>query len=73
MVFVDAGNVYSNNASISIEHLRVSVGPGLRWTSPVGIVRADLGIQLNPIAGLMIDGQPETRHWRIHFSIGHTF
>jgi outer membrane protein assembly complex protein YaeT len=73
VAFVDAGNVYSDNASISIEHLRVSVGPGIRWTSPVGIVRADLGIQLNPIPGLKLDGQPETRHWRIHFSIGHTF
>jgi hypothetical protein len=41
--------------------------------SPVGIVRADLGIQLTPIDGLQVNGAPETRHWRIHFSIGHPF
>jgi hypothetical protein len=36
-------------------------------------VRADIGFQLTPIAGLLVNGVPETRHWRIHFSIGHAF
>jgi hypothetical protein len=45
----------------------------LRWLSPLGIVRVDLGIQLTPIAGLQVDGEPEKRHWRLHFSIGHPF
>jgi hypothetical protein len=41
--------------------------------SPVGIVRADLGIQLTRIEGLKVGGRPETRFWRLHFSIGHPF
>jgi hypothetical protein len=28
---------------------------------------------LNPIDGLVIDGEPEKRQWRVHFSIGHAF
>jgi hypothetical protein len=30
-------------------------------------------MQLNPIPGLLINGVPETRHWRLHFSIGQAF
>jgi hypothetical protein len=32
-----------------------------------------VGIQLNPIQGLVINGTPEGRRWRIHFSIGQAF
>jgi hypothetical protein len=28
---------------------------------------------LNPIPGLLVDGEPETRHWRVHVSIGQSF
>jgi len=28
---------------------------------------------LNPVPGLLIDGKPETRRWRLHFSIGQAF
>jgi hypothetical protein len=30
-------------------------------------------MQVNPIPGLLVDGEPETRHWRIHVSIGQSF
>jgi hypothetical protein len=33
----------------------------------------DFGKQLNPIPGLLIDGHPEARTWRVHFSIGQAF
>jgi hypothetical protein len=33
----------------------------------------DLGYQLTPIEGLRIEGQPERRRWRIHFSVGEAF
>jgi outer membrane translocation and assembly module TamA len=49
------------------------VGTGLRWTSPVGVVRADIGYQLTTIPDLVINGQPERRQWRVHFSIGEAF
>jgi outer membrane protein insertion porin family len=72
-LFADAGNVWAAPEGLGAGRIRVDVGPGLRWMSPVGIVRADLGIQLTPIDGLQVNGQPETRHWRLHFTIGHPF
>ena len=72
-LFVDAGNVWAAPEGLGAGRIRVDAGPGIRWMSPVGIVRADLGIQLTPIDGLQVNGAPETRHWRIHFSIGHPF
>jgi hypothetical protein len=36
-------------------------------------VRADFGYQLTRIEGLLVDGEPEKRHWRVHFSIGQAF
>jgi outer membrane protein insertion porin family len=72
-IFADAGNVWAAPEGLGAGRIRVDVGPGIRWMSPVGIVRADLGIQLTPIDGLKVNGAPETRHWRIHFSIGHPF
>ena len=49
------------------------MGPGLRYLTPIGPVRVDFARQLNPIPGLLVDGVPETRHWRIHFSLGQAF
>jgi outer membrane translocation and assembly module TamA len=72
-LFVDAGNVWAAPEGLGAGRIRVDAGPGIRWMSPVGIVRADLGIQLTPIDGLQVNGEPEKRHWRIHFSIGHPF
>ena len=71
--FVDAGNVWRRNASAELADLLVAVGPGLRYSSPFGVVRADLGVQLKRIPGLLVNGEPERRRWRIHFSIGHIF
>ena len=73
VVFVDAGRVFADSDSFGKSPLLIAAGPGLRYVSPVGIIRADLGIQLKHVPGLVINGSPETRHWRIHFSIGHTF
>jgi outer membrane translocation and assembly module TamA len=53
--------------------LRSDAGVGLRYSTPVGVIRADLGIQLNHVPGLIVNGEPEQRHWRIHLSIGQAF
>ena len=53
--------------------LRWAAGPGLRYDTPIGPMRFDLGLQLNPIDGLVIEGNPERRKWRVHFSIGQAF
>ena len=41
--------------------------------TPIGPVRFDFGSQLTPIEGLIINGEQETRHWRVHFSVGQAF
>ena len=46
---------------------RYDVGPGLRYKTPVGPFRIDLGYQLNPIPGLMVNGEEQTRRHRFRF------
>ncbi|MEM9384012.1 MAG: autotransporter assembly complex family protein [Pseudomonadota bacterium] len=53
--FVDAGNAF--NGSVNLE---AAAGVGLRWLSPIGMVRFDLA---HPIT----DGGDD---WRIHFTFG---
>lgn len=71
--FVDAGNVWTDRAVMRLDDLQVDAGPGLRWTSPVGVLRADLGIQITRVDGLIVDGKPERSRWRFHLSIGQAF
>jgi outer membrane translocation and assembly module TamA len=73
VLFVDGGNVWSDAWQVKPADLRWAVGPGLRYDTPIGPLRVDLGVQLNPIDGLLINGTPESRRWRIHFSIGQAF
>jgi outer membrane protein insertion porin family/translocation and assembly module TamA len=72
-VFVEGGNVWSGSGEFHPGSLRYDIGPGVRWRSPVGIVRADLGYQLTPIPGLTVDDQLVTRRWRVQISIGQAF
>jgi outer membrane translocation and assembly module TamA len=71
--FMDAGNVWRNPWDINLNDLRYDIGPGLRYNTPVGPLRLDVGFQLNPIDGLIVDGAPQKRSFRIHFSIGQAF
>jgi outer membrane protein assembly factor BamA len=71
--FVDYGNVWANSWDFNLTDLLVSVGPGLRYLTPVGPMRVDFGYQLTPEENLKINGNPEKRHWRVHFSIGQAF
>ncbi len=73
VVFVDGGNVWREPWDVQLSDLRWAVGPGLRYDTPIGPMRVDLGVQLNPIDGLVIEGNPEKRKWRVHFSIGQAF
>ncbi len=64
VVFWDAGNVFSAVGDIGFD-LKHSLGVGLRWASPVGLLRFDLGHALQP--------EPGTRSWRYYFSFGQSF
>lgn len=53
VVFYDGGNVYSNiNLRQFIDSYTSTVGVGLRYATPVGPVRIDVGRNLNPIPGI---------------------
>jgi translocation and assembly module TamA len=73
VAFFDAGNVSTESWDSSIRDLRKAVGGGVRYQTLIGVVRGDFGYQLTPIEGLRIEGEPQKRRWRIHFSIGHAF
>jgi outer membrane protein insertion porin family/translocation and assembly module TamA len=73
VLFADAGNAWNDAWGFEFRNLRYDVGPGLRYLTPIGPIRADLGYQLNPIPGLLIDGKPQSRRFRFHFSIGQAF
>lgn len=73
VVFIDGGNVWPSGRDITINDLRYAAGTGIRYDTPVGPIRVDVGYQLNPIPDLMVGGQPQPRRWRLHFSIGQAF
>jgi outer membrane protein assembly factor BamA len=73
VLFLDAGNVWDQPWSFDFGDLRYNIGPGVRYNTPVGPLRLDVGYQLNPIPGLEVRGRPEPRRWRVHFSIGQAF
>jgi outer membrane protein assembly factor BamA len=73
VLFVDGGNVWTNPWDFNLNDLRYDAGPGLRYQTPIGPVRADFGYQLNPIPGLLVNGELEPRQFRFHFSIGQAF
>jgi outer membrane protein insertion porin family/translocation and assembly module TamA len=73
VLFLDAGNVWAQNWGIKLNDLRYAIGPGLRYQTPIGPIRFDIGYQLNPIPDLLVNGSPQTRRWRMHFSIGQAY
>lgn len=73
VIFLDGGNVWSNRWSFDVNDMRYDIGPGLRYQTPIGPLRADLGYQLNPIDGLIVNGKEQARRFRFHFSIGQAF
>jgi outer membrane protein assembly complex protein YaeT len=73
VLFLDAGNVWAQSSDVNLSDLRYAVGPGLRYQTPIGPIRFDIGFQLNPIDGLLVNGAPQRRRFRVHFSIGQAF
>jgi outer membrane protein assembly complex protein YaeT len=73
VAFFDFGNVSNTSMNFGFSNLHYAVGPGLRYLTPVGPARVDVGWQVNPEPNLRVNGKPETRQWRIHFSIGQAF
>ena len=51
VLFFDAGNAFNESEHIDVLKLRTSVGFGIRWWSPVGPLRFEWGIPLDPHEG----------------------
>ncbi|MCC7240324.1 MAG: BamA/TamA family outer membrane protein [Acidobacteria bacterium] len=68
--FVDAGNVFERVGDIDVGGLRVATGFGLRYRSPIGPLRVDLGFKVNP--RLLATGNRE-RGAIVHVSLGQAF
>jgi len=73
VIFLDAGNVWAESFGHRLGDLRYSIGPGLRYQTPIGPIRFDVGYQLNPVPELLVNGSPQKRRFRFHFSIGQAF
>ncbi len=66
VVFYDVGNVYKKNVPELSLHQFHSVGLGLRWSTPIGPLRFDVAVPLNPRPHI-------DPHFQIYFSIGQAF
>jgi outer membrane protein insertion porin family len=47
VAFIDSGNVFANASDIALTELRSAVGFGIRYKSPVGPIRVDLGFKVH--------------------------
>jgi outer membrane protein assembly factor BamA len=67
--FVDGGNVFARASEFDLTELRGATGFGLRYRSPIGPIRVDLGFKMDRriIGGRL---EPLTA---LHFSIGQAF
>jgi outer membrane protein insertion porin family len=70
VTFLDSGNVFARTSDIDLTRLRSSVGFGLRYRSPIGPIRVDLGFKVHreqTSPGVM---EPLTA---VHISLGQAF
>jgi len=66
VVFFDAGNA-GNSLDETFSNILTSYGAGIRWFSPIGPLRLEYGIPINPRLGIDKSGG------RLEFSIGSIF
>ncbi|MGH7844017.1 MAG: outer membrane protein assembly factor BamA [Candidatus Binatia bacterium] len=64
-LFLDFGQVSLRSFDLPVDNLRFAAGFGVRYATPVGPVRLDIGFPFRPPNG--------DRSWQIHFSIGQSF
>jgi outer membrane protein assembly complex protein YaeT len=65
--FVDSGNVFERATNIDLSELRASVGFGLRYRSPFGPLRFDVGFKMGDLR------VEDKRRYALHFSFGQAF
>jgi outer membrane protein insertion porin family len=68
--FIDVGNVFARAGDISLSELRPAAGFGLRYRSPLGPLRFDLGFNLDR---RMLPSGSRERGTVFHLSLGQAF
>jgi outer membrane protein insertion porin family len=68
-VFVDGGNVFDRATEFDFGEMRGSTGFGIRYRSPIGPIRVDIGFKMDR---RIVAGKPEGPR-AFHFSIGQAF
>ena len=66
VLFFDAGNAWSRLED-TMDMLRFTTGVGLRYDTPLGPIRADLGYQINP------PEEADFGQWQAYLSVGQAF
>jgi outer membrane protein insertion porin family len=78
-LFVDTGMVWDKTAAVDLENLAVGAGAGLRYVTPIGPIRLDIGFVVSPGVNEVISPyslesySEETDNWELHLAIGHIF
>ena len=67
VVFADAGNIFAKGETMSFGELKVGVGFGLRFDTPVGLIRGDVGFPQSTLGA----GRSTKTRW--YFGFGHIF
>jgi outer membrane protein assembly factor BamA len=68
--FLDAGNVFARATDLDLAGIRGAAGFGVRYRSPLGPIRVDLGFKLDEQE---LSGGGEERRTHLHISLGHAF
>ena len=71
--FIDAGNVYDHVSDASLGQIRAGVGFGVRYRSPIGPIRVDLGFKLDRQEFGRGDDRKLEPLTALHISIGQAF
>ena len=70
VAFMDAGDVASKRNDIDLGNLHFATGAGFRIGTPIGPIRADLGIRINRV----VNGETiQSGRWAFHLGIGEAF
>lgn len=75
--FLDGGQVWLDKADTNFRELQFGSGGGLRYMSPIGPIRVDIGWKLNPtdedLNSFENTNFGGANRWALHFSIGQAF
>ena len=73
-LFYDTGTVFERPSDFKLRKFTHTAGLGLRYQTPLGPVRLDMGINLRPKTRLRSDGtlKPDERI-KFFFTLGNTF